>query len=141
MSKIQTVIAKLEKLANNLPRIAGNIVVNETKENFRRQAFFNGPKWDRRKDNLDPTRGILIGKRSKSAGVPLRKSIQILAIDANSVTVGSRLPYAKRHNEGLDGMPKRQFMSTRRIKGSGSLSGYEKAFRKEYQAILRNAFR
>jgi phage gpG-like protein len=135
MSKIQTVIAKLQKLANNLPLIAGNVVVNETKENFRRQAFFNDAKWKKRKNNLDPTRGILIGSRGRKeeAGVPLWKSIQILAMDTNSVKVGSRLPYAKRHNEGLKGMPKRQYL--------GDHPQQVKAIQTEIVQIFRNAFR
>jgi phage gpG-like protein len=60
-------------------------------------------------------------KRKKNGNLPpiltdtadLGNSIQG-TITGRDITFGSDLPYAQRHNEGLAGMPKRQFMGASR---------------------------
>ena len=63
--------------------------------NFEQQGFF-GKKWDKRKNNVDPGRGILIGKGSGT----LRKGAQKPKRSGNSLTWEFDVPYAKIHNEG-----------------------------------------
>ena len=63
--------------------------------NFEQQGFF-GKKWDKRKNNVDPGRGILIGKGSGR----LRKGAQKPKRSGNSLTWQFDVSYAKIHNEG-----------------------------------------
>ena len=63
--------------------------------NFEEQGFF-GKKWDKRKNDSDPGRGILMGRGSGR----LRRSLQNPKRGSNSITWNLDVPYAKIHNEG-----------------------------------------
>jgi phage gpG-like protein len=96
-----------------IKRDIGVLAVNQFKKNFRSQGFEDTSidPWKARKKNYDKNknqnRGILIGP----GGGHLRKSIKILGMPGNNVIIGtSGIQYAKRHNSGLKGMPKRQFI-------------------------------
>ncbi len=131
---------KLENIAREVPELALDVIevegTNFIKANFAKQGFQGSSleKWKPRKTtdkrgrdltryrtNRKGKKGALtkFGKRNKgnrpiltgyaSAGNKLRRSIKANA-QHNKVTWSSYKAYAKRHNEGLDGMPKRQFM-------------------------------
>ena len=84
-----------------------------------RQGFLNTKvsKWPKRKKNVDPGRGILVGK---GGGAKLWKSISRTTMSEKSVTIGIKgepADYASVHNFGLRAgrgkgfkMPKRKFM-------------------------------
>lgn len=63
-------------------------------------------KYPAHKDLRRRTRFILVGKGT------LRRAVNnsIKSVTANKVVFQVNLPYAARHNEGLAGMPKRQYM-------------------------------
>ena len=63
--------------------------------NFEQQGFF-GKKWQHRKNNSDPGRGILIGKGSGR----LRRSLNNPVRSGNTISWKLDVPYAKIHNEG-----------------------------------------
>lgn len=63
--------------------------------NFEQQAFFFN-KWQKRKNDSDPGRGILMGRGSGR----LRKGIKATQINGNTITWNFDVPYAKIHNEG-----------------------------------------
>lgn len=63
--------------------------------NFEQQGFF-GKKWDKRKGDSDPGRGILMGRGSGR----LRRGIRSTTRSSNSITWTFDVPYAKIHNEG-----------------------------------------
>ena len=89
--------AALARIAPVTLSVIGTHVVNDSKENFRRQGFAGVP-WAQRKKNSDPGRAILIGKGSGH----LKNSIHIVSYFADSVRIGTgNLPYAKAHNEGF----------------------------------------
>lgn len=83
---------------------------NHFQANFRAQGFVDIgiDPWKQRKaqdKRNKKTRAILV-----QSGL-LRRSIGILGMPGEKVIVGTRgVKYAKRHNEGLKGMPKRQFI-------------------------------
>lgn len=93
----------------------GNIVVNETKNNFKRQGFMDRSvrRWKPRKKR-DTGRAILVKSGT------LRRSIKRTSTSAKRVTVasaGKAAVYAGVHNNGLRAgrgrgfkMPKRQFL-------------------------------
>ena len=87
----------------------GNSAKSFFVENFRKQGFDdkNVEKWKpRKKDDKRAGRAILVKTGD------LRRSI--IRNPANraalSVKISTDLVYAARHNDGLKGMPKRQFM-------------------------------
>ena len=63
--------------------------------NFEQQAFFFN-KWQKRKNDSDSGRGILMGRGSGR----LRKGIKATQINGNTITWSFDVPYAKIHNEG-----------------------------------------
>jgi len=84
-----------------LPAQMGTVAVNFFKDRFRAQAWTDeaASPWKARKpgSKRNKGRGILI-----SSG-RLRNSIRIVSTTANSVTVGTDVPYAEVHNEGFTG--------------------------------------
>lgn len=131
---------RLDELARRIPQVAITIIevegTNFIKGNFAKQAFQGSTeqKWkprkttDKRGRDLtryrtnrrgrvgqltkfgrknNPNRPILTGHAS--GGNKLRNSFQSTK-SKQWVKWSSYKPYAQRHNEGLDGMPKRQFM-------------------------------
>jgi phage gpG-like protein len=96
-----TLKEQIVKWKNNKPRLMreiGELVVNDALKNFKDEAF-EGQKWKPRKDGSST--GDRGGRRNllvKSG--KLRRSIRVTKATANSVSVGSDVPYAKIHNEG-----------------------------------------
>jgi len=113
-SRIRTNLRKLNK---DVLRKAGKTAVNFSKQAFRKQGWEDSilsPWAKRRTQNKSDrrrgsgTRGILIESGA------LRRSIGISGVYKNRVRVVADRVYAKRHNRGLSGMPKRQFMGKSR---------------------------
>jgi phage gpG-like protein len=85
-----------------LPILLGNEAVNFTLDNFRLQGFMGHTfqrwlpvrqsRWGKKRST---GRSILIGTGR------LRRSIRIIQVNADSVTIGSAVKYARAHNEGL----------------------------------------
>jgi phage gpG-like protein len=84
-----------------LPVLVGNVAVNFTLDNFRRQGFLGNTleRWPARKQgwrkDKRPNRSLLINTGR------LRRSIRILRVSPSAVVIGSDVKYAKAHNEGL----------------------------------------
>jgi phage gpG-like protein len=110
--KIEDFIKRAEKEINNFSDIAGVEAVNFYTRNFTKQGFddngvehWKGRKRERKRDS---GRAILV----KSGA--LRRSLLKRKAGKLSVFIISPLAYANRHNEGLKGMPKRQFVGNSR---------------------------
>ena len=90
---------QIAQVIQNAPRAIGPMAVNEFKENFRRQGFMDSTvtKWPARK-NTDTGRAILV----KSGR--LRDGIRVVRSNAQSITIGNAVPYARLHNEGYRGL-------------------------------------
>lgn len=91
---------ELDRTLTALPGKVGTVIVNWSKSRFRFQNWVDGSDqpWQPRNKNAKRNKGraILI-----SSG-RLRRSIRPLSINRNSVTVGSDVPYAAAHNDGVD---------------------------------------
>ncbi|QTE36015.1 phage virion morphogenesis protein [Mucilaginibacter gossypii] len=95
--QVTAIFARIEMELNRvievLPTIVGNEAVNYSLEAFKNQAWEGAP-WQKRKDKKDAARNLLV-KSSR-----LRRSIRIIRTTADSVTIGSDVPYAAVHNNG-----------------------------------------
>ena len=97
----------------NLPKILGNIALVHFRKSFRDEGFTDETlsKWVPRKHQNKADRRT---KRRRALLVDsgnLRKSLRVKSANFRSIRVGSYgIPYAERHNKGLGGMPKRQFI-------------------------------
>lgn len=99
-NKIKEIQRKYKNLKRRLPRVIGQVAVNFSKDNFRRQGFLDGGrinKWKKRKyDNGGKNRAILVGQSTR-----LKRSIQIVRASSSEVVIGTRgVNYGKIHNEG-----------------------------------------
>ena len=97
-------IVKVKAALKTLPVLAGNEVVNFSKEAFRKQGWLGVTfqPWRPRKAShwgkatpRNKGRAILMDKGR------LRRSIRVVSATADMVTVGTDVPYAKAHNNGL----------------------------------------
>lgn len=98
---------------NKLPREIGNDCKNWFLLGFRKgggqtDKSING--WDRRNYQTKADR-----RTKKKRGIlilhgHLRDSIRVIMANFKKIVIGSNLPYSARHNEGLAGMPQREFI-------------------------------
>ena len=125
---------QIQRTLDQFVDIMGVEARNHFVKSFKDQGFTDQTieKWEPRKDEVATTGGIDF-RRSRTGFIDsnatnrailvktgdLRRSIRIVAKTADSVTIGTDLPYAQIHNEGGKGMafgryefdmPKRQFM-------------------------------
>lgn len=99
-----------------IPRRAGVLAVNFSKDRFRHQGWFDrAPEpWAKRKKGWGkaerPGRAILV----KSGR--LRRSIRVVSTSPDRVVIGTDVPYAKAHNEGFEGSVKQNVRAHERRK-------------------------
>ena len=101
LQNIETLLQqRLQKALGELPLVVGNEAVNWVKQNFRRQGYPDRSltPWKPRKANSrrNAGRGILIGTGR------LSRSTRIISTARLQVNIGTDVPYAKAHNEGVD---------------------------------------
>jgi phage gpG-like protein len=122
--KIVAALNQVKGVLNDFHTIAGTEAVNFYTKNFTKQGFDdNGvEKWKPRKRERtrDSGRAILV----KSGN--FRRSLLKKRAGKLAVYIVSPLPYAKRHNEGLDGMPKRQVVGSSKKLNKDILSKLDK---------------
>jgi phage gpG-like protein len=97
-NKLRAIIKQIDRNKAKLLSGIGELIVSEALQNFKDEAF-EGQKWKPRKD------GSSAGERTRRRNLlvqsgKLRRSIRVVKVSKNSVTVGSDVPYAKIHNEG-----------------------------------------
>lgn len=97
--QVAQMVSDFKRFRARLPQRVGTEAVAFFKQSFRRQGWIDKggvEKWKRRKhdDRKSRSRGILMLRGT------LRRSIRIVNKTANSVTVGTDVPYAQIHNEG-----------------------------------------
>ena len=91
--------AKFKQAMASLPVVVGNEVVNFSKERFTDQAWNDKGRepWASRKSKKNAGRSILVQSGR------LKRSPRVISTTADSVTVGSDVPYAQAHNDGFSG--------------------------------------
>lgn len=108
----------LDKMARDLPRLAANAMLNHSKKAFRDQGFTDAAlsPWAARKRGnaadrrTNKNRAILVDSGN------LRRSLRVRKRTFSEIAVGSYgIPYAKRHNQGLAGMPQRRFVGRSKV--------------------------
>ena len=87
---------ELQKLRRKFPDMAGIEAVRFSKQRFVDKNWVNKTTepWEPRKRKAPGS--LMVGKGSGR----LKKSIRKLSVTANSVTIGTDVPYAQIHNEG-----------------------------------------
>lgn len=123
--KIQMAQIKLQKSLNDFVTIMGTDAKNHFVKSFRNQGFEDETiqKWKPRKRKSYRTRnGRVVDDTNRAILVKtgdLRRSIRVISRSYRTIVLGSDLPYAQIHNDGLNGlaygkhhfkMPKRQFI-------------------------------
>ncbi|MBS1640648.1 MAG: phage virion morphogenesis protein [Bacteroidetes bacterium] len=100
--------ARFKSVAVRIPAMAGNIVVNFTLDNFKRQGFLGDylQPWRPRKN---PTKWGKVPRNNRSVLVDtgkLRRATFVQSANWDVVTITNNMPYAKAHNEGFRGTVK-----------------------------------
>ena len=123
--------------ARVIPRLLANEAKNHFLKGFRRGANRGGGFTDASRGGWEQRKTFLKGKgsghrKSKGKGIliqsgTLRRSIKVIEAKFRRIIIGTKdIPvkgkgdvstgdYAKRHNEGLAGMPKREFVGKSRV--------------------------
>lgn len=103
MKALEQLESRLRTLMPDIPKIAGNEIINFSLDNFRRQGFLGSTfqRWPARKTTAwgkrrnDNSRAILV-KTGR-----LKRATRIIQADWNQVKAINDTPYARTHNEGL----------------------------------------
>lgn len=120
--------AAIERLEKDMPTHLGKVSVDHIKLNFKNESF-EGDKWEQRKASTNRAydrRGTLKGSVFNSRNPILRQTGNLydsikyykrgntidigISFGAKGKTGVYIVAYAKRHNEGIGKMPKRQFI-------------------------------
>jgi phage gpG-like protein len=113
---IEQQIKDFKKMKSAVPKRIGNMALNHFLESWDNEAFSDRSTgdnpWKKRKKEVTPSRGLLIGPGTAH----LKKSMEVRSANWSQIVIGSYgIKYASRHNRGLAGMPKRQFIGRSRI--------------------------
>ncbi|MCS6821699.1 MAG: phage virion morphogenesis protein [Microscillaceae bacterium] len=138
MNKLYEIAQKLRGLPEKIKRQVAVTALNHYKDKFTAgNDEWEGKKWQeplrkklapiKRKDGKGYRKGFSPQDKTRHTLVKtgvLSRSLRY-RLEADKVVFYSNVIYAKRHNEGLDGMPKRQFV------------GMEKSLEKKIEKIIK----
>lgn len=102
---------QIKKIFAKMPDVVGSIAVDTTMDSFSAEQFQDqgSQKWAPRKNDKDSGKARDKRRALLVDSGDLRRSIDYES-RPGEVAVGTDVKYAQRHNEGLKGMPQRQFM-------------------------------
>ena len=117
---IEQQIKDFKKMKSAVPKRIGNMALNHFLESWDNEAFSDRSTgdnpWKKRKTMTKAD--IRTGKNRKlliQSGA-LKRSMKVSSAGWSRIVIGSYgIIYASRHNQGLAGMPKRQFIGRSRI--------------------------
>lgn len=107
--------SKAKKMKMETPRLIAGIAVEHFKKSFRDGGFTDDrlDPWKARKTSNKADRRTGRRRAILVDSGDLRRSIRARSFNYRNIVVGSYgLSYARRHNRGLAGMPKRQFIGS-----------------------------
>lgn len=124
MSDLKSKTSELKRFMQGAPKKAGVILVEEFNQNFKRQGYVNKggvfvpwkPRRSEARVRFGTTGKRNLSRKSKESRAILvqsgnmKRDIRIKSATHDTVTIVNTMPYAKRHNDGLNGMHKRPFM-------------------------------
>ena len=124
---------RFNQFKQTAPRIIANNSLNWFLKGFRKsggQTDDSKSGWEARQPSAkrNAGRGILVDTGA------LRRSIKVFKANFKEIIIGTTgIPYANRHNEGLKGMPKREFI--------GDSKGLDSDNKKTLVKMLTKVFR
>lgn len=101
---LQELQRRFESVVLRLPKMAGNIAINFALDNFKNQSFLGETLQPWRPRKTPNKWGQTPPRNNRKILVDtgrLRRSIRIVSSTHNMVTIGSDVPYAKAHNDGV----------------------------------------
>lgn len=103
-SEMIRLMEALAETIQSLPRQVGQLAVNFSKERFVEQNWLDeSPEpWQPRKRKRRGGKARQQGAILVDSG-RLKRSIRIIRVEGTSVTIGTDVPYAQKHNEGFTG--------------------------------------
>jgi len=127
--KIIEATKKFQQVLDEMVTVMGVEAQNHSVKAFRDQGFTDETleKWKPRKRPERGRQRAILVKTGR-----LRRSIRKVKFGQYSVKVVSDVPYARRHSEGLDRMPKRQIM--------GYSGVMERKIMNRFHPIIRKAW-
>jgi phage gpG-like protein len=117
---IEQQIKDFKKMKSAVPKRIGNMALNHFLESWDNEAFSDRSTGDNswKKRSTRTKADIRTGKNRKlliQSGA-LKRSMKVSSAGWSRIVIGSYgIIYASRHNQGLAGMPKRQFIGRSRI--------------------------
>lgn len=127
--------AKLNAMTKKLPKLLGNDMLNHSKEAFRNEGFTDASlsPWKARKSLNKADRATGRRRAILVDSGNLRRSGRVRKATFREIAAGYYgIAYASRHNRGLNGMPKRQFVGW----GRQLNNKVRKRTRKEFKKAL-----
>lgn len=125
---MKNTLAYLRNLQKKLPTILGNEAVNFFQDNIKQGIDATGKPFQKRWGNFGRNSGRTVLTQSGN----LRRSIRVVSLTPNKVTIGSNLPYANVQNKGakLEITPKmRKFFWAKYFEARGKADKYEDSTR------------
>jgi phage gpG-like protein len=115
-----------------IPKVAA-LMLKFTDDRFREQGWKDTTlqPWQKRKNNVDPGRAILI-----KSGV-LRRGNRIVSTTDHSVTMGNDVPYAKANNDGFHGSVTVKAHTRKAFAKSKEVRGVTKKGKPRMQTVLK----
>lgn len=101
-------LERVKRVLRSLPRDVGNEALLFFNNLFKVEQEPNGKPWAPHKNNDGSPRASRRSLLVKTGR--LRKSIRLVEVTRNKVTVGTNVEYAKYHHEGTKHMPRRRFL-------------------------------
>ena len=116
--KINIPIPEFKAFMKDVTKVLAREATTFSVENWKRQGYYQEGTssfrpWKKRARE---------GRRSRGKAIlvdtgDLRLSVKGRAVSKTRAVVQSNLPYSARHNEGLDGMPKRTYLNDNLVLG------------------------
>ncbi len=111
---VRKFIKRFQMEKRRLPTEIGNMALNHFIGSWRNQGFTGASlqKWAPRKKATRKNMGRALLVQTGH----LRMSMAVRSANWRAIRIGSYgIPYAERHNKGLGGMPKRQFVGNSKV--------------------------
>ena len=111
---VRMFIKRFQMEKRRLPTEIGNMALNHFIGSWRNQGFTGASlqKWAPRKKATRKNMGRALLVQTGH----LRMSMAVRSANWRAIRIGSYgIPYAERHNKGLGGMPKRQFVGNSKV--------------------------
>lgn len=117
---IEQQIKDFKKMKSAIPKRIGNMALNHFLESWDNEAFSDRSTgdnpWKKRKTMTKADIRTQKNRKLLIQSGALKRSLRVRSANWSQIVIGSYgIKYASRHNQGLAGMPKRQFIGKSRL--------------------------